>query len=311
MLSVNVVQKYNMQSSGFISRMNKYLKERFHLGQFVPLSLILAGVLSVGTQIYLKQTASLSLVLISALALFIFLLRLRLFDEFKDYEHDLKHYSHRPVPRGLVSKRELGLVLIPLIILEFVTAFISGLNGLFLFVAAFIYSLLMFKEFFVTRWIKNHFTTYIFSHEILLFPLFFYLCAINGFSITSINNHFFWYLVTYAGCSMFLLEITRKVRSKDSEIASKDTYTAQYGIMGASILLLIVSFVMIVSLWKVIISINLNYSPVLISLFFFGFFCWRLYNFNKRPVIEVSKKVFLFYIFCFCFLCSNDICFNK
>jgi 4-hydroxybenzoate polyprenyltransferase len=264
----------------------------------------LGGVLAVGTQVYINHKILIVPMLLSATALFLFFLRLRIFDEFKDYDHDLKYYSHRPVPRGLISKKELIGILAPLIILEFVIAFFSGKDGFVLFLISFAYSLLMFKEFFVKRWIKNHFTTYILSHEILLFPLFFYLCAINGFRLIFVGDIFFWFLVIYVGLSMFLLEITRKVRHKEAEIASRDTYTAQYGILGASLLLLGISLGAIISLGISINLLGLSYvSLVTVSSLFLIFFCWRLYEFNKKPTIDTSKKVFLssiYFVFISC-----------
>ena len=41
---------------------------------------------------------------------FLFFLQLRIADEFKDHEDDCKYRPYRPVPRGLVSLRELGIV---------------------------------------------------------------------------------------------------------------------------------------------------------------------------------------------------------
>lgn len=300
----NVFHEYDMHHGNFLKRIYAYSKERFNLWQFITLSLILSGVLAAGTQVYLNQKFSIMPASLSAAALFLFLLRLRIFDEFKDYEHDLEYYSYRPVPRGLISKKELIAFLIPLIILEFVIAFISGRDGIILFAISFGYSLLMLKEFYIRDWIRNHFTTYILSHEVLLFPLFFYLCALNGFRFIFVKNPFFWFLVIYVGSSIFLLEITRKVRPRDAEIASKDTYTAQYGIRGASMLLLVISLITMISLGKSINILGLNYaSLVLISSLFLVFFYWRLYEFNKKPVLETSKKVFLssiYFVFISC-----------
>jgi 4-hydroxybenzoate polyprenyltransferase len=294
----------NMKTDGFIKRIFLYSKERFNLWQFIPLSLILSGVLALGTQVYLSQTLLVGPVLLSAGALFLFFFRLRIFDEFKDYDHDLKYYSSRPVPRGLISKKELSYLLIPLIILEVLIAWFSGTDSIILFIFSFVYSLLMFKEFFVKNWLKTNFTLYIFSHEILLFPLFFYLCAINGFNLISLENTFYWYLILYVGLFMFLLEITRKVRPKDQEIASRDTYTAQYGIGRISVFLITISILAIIGLWKLFSILNINYLlPIIISSFFMLVFFWRLYEFNREPVLEISKKVFLssiYFVFVSC-----------
>ena len=41
---------------------------------------------------------------------FLFFLQMRIADEFKDKEEDAKYRSYRPVPRGLVSLKELGVL---------------------------------------------------------------------------------------------------------------------------------------------------------------------------------------------------------
>ena len=159
-----------------------------------------------------------------------------------------------------------------------------------MFVVAMFYSLLMFKEFFVAKWLKKHFTVYIASHEILLLPLFFYIFALSGATWPEINSPFFWYLFVFLGSQLFLLEVTRKFRPKDMEIASRDTYTAQYGIKGASILVTALSFAV---LWSYI-KIDLFFST---SLFYINFcICIVLmlfvYKFIKHPSNKGAKQVF-------------------
>src|SRR5213076_84147 len=41
---------------------------------------------------------------------FLFFLQLRIADEFKDFEEDSLYRPYRPVPRGLISLKELGVV---------------------------------------------------------------------------------------------------------------------------------------------------------------------------------------------------------
>ena len=41
---------------------------------------------------------------------FLFFLQLRIADEFKDFEEDTRYRPYRPVPRGLVTLRELGWI---------------------------------------------------------------------------------------------------------------------------------------------------------------------------------------------------------
>jgi hypothetical protein len=291
-----------MQNKSYLERLYIYSKERFNLWQYIPLSLIMAGVLAIGTQAYLSQKIYIVPVLLGATALFLFFLRLRIFDEFKDYEHDFKYYPYRPVPRGVISKDELRSLLIPIIIFEFIIAFVAGQNSLQLFIVSFIYSLLMLKEFYVRNWIKARFTFYIVAHEILLFPLFFYICAISGFKLSFITNYFFWLLIILVGLFLFLLEVARKVRSKDQENDSRDSYTAQYGIRATAWLLTLISILAIIILKNLLLMLAIDsWLAILISSLLFIFLLWRLYKFNKKPTPDNSKKVFTSSI-CFVFV---------
>ncbi len=277
-----------------MSKYYQYLKERFPLSQFIPLSLFLALSASFGVQYYLRGSiSSISPIVISFLALFLFFLRLRLFDEHKDAEHDKEYYSDRPIPRGLITLKEITRIIFLVIIFEITLGALAGVNSLGLFLFTFSYSLLMFKEFFIDKWLREHFTAYIFSHEILIFPLFFYLFAINGFLISMVSEKYFWYLSFFIGLQLFLLEVTRKVRAKENEIESRDTYTAQYGVFGAS------SLVAVLSLFVVLLSYDLdkilfgdcifitNLTTVLYLIFLIV-----ILRFVKNPVHKNSKLVF-------------------
>ncbi|MEI8123577.1 MAG: hypothetical protein WCG60_00195 [bacterium] len=122
-----------MQSKFFLNRIFKYLDERFNLLQFISLSLILAGFIGVSTQLYLFNKISLLPIFLSTVALFLFLFRLRIFDEFKDYSHDIKHYPNRPISNGLVTLKELRLIFFPAIFLEIILALYLGKNYFYIF----------------------------------------------------------------------------------------------------------------------------------------------------------------------------------
>lgn len=282
-----------MQNDHFPKRLHKYLQERFNLIQFISLSFILACFLSVGTQLYLFKIVSWGPIFFSTIALFLFLLRLRIFDEFKDYKHDIEHYPDRPISKGLLSLGELRLILFPVIFAEIFIALHFGKIVSMFFLVSFIYSLLMFKEFFVSGWLRKRFSLYIFTHEILVIPLFIYLCSINGFifqygSIVYITN-----LVICTGSFMFLLEISRKVRPKELEIASRDTYTAQYGILGASFLLIAVSVVSKLTLIANSYFLKGNILIItIISLSSLTYLLFDIYKFCKNKNHHTAKNVF-------------------
>ena len=92
----------------------------------------------------------------------------RVFDEFKDQEDDARYRKYLPVPRGLISLRELrsigilvGLIQIGLLI---------GLQAKMLLPYAVVmaYLLLMGVDFFVSKWLKAHHLIYILSHMLTI-----------------------------------------------------------------------------------------------------------------------------------------------
>ncbi len=225
-----------------IRKYYQYSKERFPLAQFIPLSVIFALSASFGTQTYIYgKWGNLKALFLTATALFLFFLRLRLFDEFKDAEHDAVHYPLRPVPRGLVKLQELRIIIWFLIAGELGISALGGRLSSFLFLASLLYSLLMLKEFFVKAWLREHFTLYVVSHELLVFPLFFYLYSLSGLTSDKTTHPYFWLLTLFLGAQLFLLEVTRKIRPKEMDQASRDTYTAQYGMRTTTALALAVA----------------------------------------------------------------------
>jgi len=222
----------------------QYFKERFPFTQFIPLSLVFSAVAGLGTQVYLNHgSIHLESIGYTAAALFLFLLRLRFFDEFKDFNHDLKYYRNRPVSRGLVKLKELHYGIYFVLAIESIIAYNAGNTAIVFFVVALVYSLLMLKEFFLQKWLRRHFTLYYISHELLIFPLFLYLMSLNGMTASGLRQPYFWLLAAFLGCNLFLMEITRKIRPKTEEIESRDTYSSQYGIAGSAILAFAVSVV--------------------------------------------------------------------
>ena len=92
----------------------------------------------------------------------------RIFDEFKDKEDDAKYRKHLPVPRGLISFRELNIMA------GVVFVFLGVVIGIFqtpmfwLFAMVIGYLLLMRVEFFVPEWLKKQHILYIISHMVII-----------------------------------------------------------------------------------------------------------------------------------------------
>ena len=142
----------------------KYIQERFPIPSVLLFALGYSALslgLSSKNNIWLQnsQGSFINLFLLSNV-FFFFLLRQRAIDEFRDADHDKKYFPDRPVPRGLVSKKQILFLGLFAFAIEFVSAYAVGQHVFGLYIIFFLYSLLMAKEFFIPRWLSKHFTIY-------------------------------------------------------------------------------------------------------------------------------------------------------
>lgn len=280
----------------FIFRFVTYLNARFPLYQMLPLAAVLSLSCSVVAQ-FVSKPSSFGTIpyLISFIALLLFLFHLRIFDEFKDFDHDRQFYPERPVPKGVVTLSELQKLGFVVIGLELILSFYRGATSVILYLIILGYSLLMLKEFFVREWLREHFTIYIISHEIMAVPLFYYVYALNLSNFIEISNPALFAHAIFQTATLFLLEVARKIRPKGLEISSKDTYTAQYGILGASALLIFLATTTIVS--KSLIGYTffsqIPKARLLLDLLFSTLLFASIVNFIRLPTKISAKTVFL------------------
>ena len=121
-----------------IKNLKIYLNERFPLGKnsFFVLIFTLSGYIFTGLLYnskiikpnFLKEIDIIPMPWYKLLSLFIiifmFFFQLRITDEFKDYEEDLKYRPYRPVQRGIISLKALGKIGIATIIIQIILAHI-------------------------------------------------------------------------------------------------------------------------------------------------------------------------------------------
>lgn len=120
---------------------------------------------------------------LAALAGFIgsllFIVRLRVYDDVKDAETDRAENPTRPIPRGLVSVRELDLAGVVILVIE--GALIASVGSLtfWCWAIAAAWSVLMRVEFFVPAWLERHVATYAISHMVVMGLIYGALLAIG------------------------------------------------------------------------------------------------------------------------------------
>jgi hypothetical protein len=216
------------RESPFARRLYAYLAERFPLlghgvliAAYYSSNQFLARTLTEpGRPMHYDVTT-----VLGALTLLCFFFHLRVFDEHKDFVEDLLHYPRRVLQSGLIRLRDLRILGGLAIVVEIVLSAVRGPGAFLAWLAAFLFSLLMLKEFFARDWLKRHFLIYATSH-LLVMPL----LALMVFSFATGRWPWEappWFLV-YAWVAFFVTfnwEVSRKIRAPEDEIEGVETYT--------------------------------------------------------------------------------------
>jgi 4-hydroxybenzoate polyprenyltransferase len=165
----------------------------------------------------------------------------RVFDEFKDAEDDAKYRSHLPVPRGLISFKELAFLGVLAVILQI------GLNAwlfpkmLIMYGIAIGYLCLMGKEFFIGEWLKKHQFWYVVSHMLIIPLIDMYASGLDWLleGVSAPKGLVFFFIFSFM--NGIVLEIGRKIRIPEKE--EFNTYSTLFGAAKATQLWILVLFV--------------------------------------------------------------------
>jgi len=213
--------------------MNKYLvylSERFPLKSHVPIiaifsfSAICYSLSAIGETQFIPWLDYLKAFFLT----FTIFLLLRISDEFKDHEDDMKYRKYLPVPRGLITLQELKWLGILLIILQIILiVFNQSFLGIYL--VSMVYLGFMFKEFFMEDWLKSHQMAYVISHMMII-PLVDLVASSAHWSFVGINPPLA--LAWFFAVSFFngiVLEIGRKIKLPEHEEEGVVSYSKLWG----------------------------------------------------------------------------------
>lgn len=220
----------------YLKRVSYYSREQ--LLPFSRLTLSLFMSLFVLLLISVKHEIKISydLLIIPTLTVFFLLLYYRISDEFKDFETDKKYFPDRPIPSGRVHLSDLSGLLVAFstvcIVMNLILPF-----ALKEFFAAWIFTVLMGKWFFMEKWISNNRIIAFVTHSPVGFFLSWYLIRyyLNYFGIRFEAG-------AYVGIFGFLIlpglswEILRKTYRPEDEMKGYQTYSAMLGFKGALLL---------------------------------------------------------------------------
>ncbi|NJR64452.1 MAG: UbiA family prenyltransferase [Leptolyngbyaceae cyanobacterium CRU_2_3] len=217
-----------------------YQKERFPVLKH-GLLIAVFSTAAVGYSVLLSDgrsrlsSPSLGAMLIAFITLFLCFLQLRIADEFKDYSEDVQYRPYRPVPRGLVSLRELALVAIASACIQLGLACSMGLPSVLLLTLVWGYMALMRQEFFVPTWLKARPLLYMLSHAVILPLMAMYAAACDWLaSGTSAPQGLIRFLLVSFFTSL-AIELGRKIRAPQDEEPGVATYSALWGQRRAAI----------------------------------------------------------------------------
>lgn len=210
------------------------IKERFSPASYIPMIAVFTAVNGLYLNKLYEIEWSWGPFTLTFLLMLSFFFRMRLFDEIKDYEVDLKVNPSRPLARGVLKIFQVKRALLFLIIFELVLAsYIGGWNSFIIHSLAVGYSLLMYEEFFVGDFLRPHLTTYAVTHTFSSFLL--ALSAgltMSGGSLMDLPSSAYpFLLMNWAFFNLF--EFARKTFAATEERPHVPSYSNIFGRAGA------------------------------------------------------------------------------
>ena len=269
-----------------------YLNERFPLGKNSIFVLIftLSGYIYTGllynskiiNQIFSKEIKvpmPWHKIVALFIIIFMFFLQLRITDEFKDYEEDLKYRAYRPVQRGIISLKSLGKIGIATVIIQIMLAHVIDPEIIYFMIFVWIYMFLMAKEFFIKKWLTKRILIYALSHVVIMIFITLVIVSATQYIVLDGAENIFefgalqWYrhnidfalipLFTLNYLNGIVLEIGRKTRRADEEEHGVQTYSKLWGRKKAVVVL---SLLFVIEYFLVILGLAHTYEKY----FFFG-----------------------------------------
>ena len=176
--------------------------------------------------------------------IFMFFFQLRITDEFKDYEEDLKYRPYRPVQRGIISLKALGKIGIATIIIQIILAHVINSKLIYFMLLVWIYMFLMTKEFFIKNWLTERILIYALSHVVIMIFITLVILKGTGYILESHFLETLYLLLKKYEKNIFIgliplfalnylngivLEIGRKTRKANEEEPGVQTYSKLWG----------------------------------------------------------------------------------
>lgn len=160
----------------------------------------------------------------------------RIFDEFKDAEDDAAYRKELPVPRGLISLKELFWIGVVVVIAQIIVNLLFFPKLLLIYGIVILYLSLMGKEFFIPEWLKKHQFWYVTSHMFIIPLIDIYASGFDWLyeGVSAPKGLIFFFCVSYM--NGIVLEIGRKIKVNEDEKTGVLTYSSLFGAKKAALL---------------------------------------------------------------------------
>jgi len=235
-----------------VKRWIVYQRERFPLAGHAPLVAAFSISAVCFSHLLRRQEGwpeAKTLIVAFVTALLFFLL-LRISDEFKDFEDDSRYRPYRPVPRGLVTLRELAWIGVGAGAIQLALAIWLEPALVWLLLLAWGYLAIMSREFFVAEWLKARPSIYLASHMVIIPLIDLYATAcdwlVAGLSLPPDGLYLFLLVSFFNG---IVVEVGRKIRAPDDEERGVETYSTVWGLRRAIIVWLLAAVTTAVFAW--------------------------------------------------------------
>ena len=212
-------------------RLLAYARERFPLAAYLPMILLAAGA-AIGYSRVARDApgfASPATFVVTALTLLAAFFALRVADEHKDAAVDRVTRPELPVPRGLVTLRELRVAASVLAAIALVVNALRSPMLLLPLAGIALWLTLMTREFFAREWLRSRPAVYLASHMVIMPLLLLYATATDWMTAGVRAPRSLWLFLAASYATGLVLEIGRKIRAPAEERPGVETYTASWG----------------------------------------------------------------------------------
>lgn len=208
----------------------------------------------------------------SAFCVMLLALMIRIMDEFKDYEDDLKNFPNRPLPSGRVHKSDLKI----LQTFIFTACIVLNLNNKLALIGISIcigYSILMYKWFFVEKIMRKNLPLAFLTHHPVTYLYFLYLyMALYGIAKGQDFNSIAAAIGIPIGLAMANWEVSRKIKRPQDE-NEYNTYSKTWGPKAAAIVAIIFQALSTTGMMWLFVKTQ---STSMIFILYFAYFFYNL-----------------------------------